>query len=315
MKLNLKPKLIVILGPTAVGKTELSVELASRLNGEIISGDSMQFYKYMDIGTAKIRPEEMKAKNGSVIPHHLIDFLTPDQPYSVADFQKDAQKLVLDINADGKIPVLAGGTGLYVSALVEGYTFIEHENSDYEFRRQKQAEYAEKGGEAMLAELAAVDPKAAAKIEPADSKKLIRALEVYHLTGKALSEQSAKNPPDWDITLIGLQREREQLYDRINRRVLQMMDAGFLREVQSLLAMGYGRELKPMQGLGYKQLCMYLDGEITYEEAITLIQRDTRRFAKRQLTWWRHKENINWFDLTDITDIEQILPEIIKVCQ
>jgi tRNA dimethylallyltransferase len=310
----LKPRLIVILGPTAVGKTELSVELAAALDGEIISGDSMQFYRYMDIGTAKIRPDEMTAAGGMTIPHHLIDIINPDEPYSVADFQRDASQLVAEINARGRIPILAGGTGLYVSALIHGYTFSKDEGEDPEFRSRKQAELAEKGGEVLLAELAAVDPQAAARMNPADGKRIIRALEVYHLTGKTITEQSRKNPPDWDITLIGLQREREQLYDRINKRVLKMLDAGFEAEVRGLLAMGYGRNLKPMQGLGYKQLCMYLAGEITLNEAVYLIQRDTRHFAKRQLTWWRRESGVNWFDLTDTQSAGEILPQILKIC-
>jgi tRNA dimethylallyltransferase len=310
----LKPKLIVILGPTAVGKTALSVELAAAVNGEIISGDSMQFYRYMDIGTAKIRPEEMIAQNGQVIKHHLIDILNPDQQYTVADFQRDAARLVIDINQRGKIPILAGGTGLYVSALIHGYTFSKDQGADPEFRRQMQKELRDKGGEFLLARLAEIDPQAAAKMKPADAKRIIRALEVYHLTGKTISEQSAKNPPDWDIVLIGLTRERQQLYDRINKRVLQMLEDGFLDEVKNLLAMGYDSQLKPMQGLGYKQLCSFLSGDISYEEAIYLIQRDTRHFAKRQLTWWRREPNINWFDLTDVSDISEIIPKILTLC-
>lgn len=311
----MKPKLIVILGPTAVGKTALSVELAAAVDGEIISGDSMQFYKYMDIGTAKIRPQEMISKSGREIPHHLIDILEPDRAFSVADFQRAATDLVQEINARGRVPILAGGTGLYVSALVEGYTFGENDGEDPEYRREKQRQLESQGAESLLAELMAVDPIAAARISVGDGKRLIRALEVYHLTGKTITEQSRKNPPDWDITMIGLNRDREQLYDRINRRVLQMLADGFEAEVRHLLAMGYTRELKPMQGLGYKQMCMYLAGEVSYDEAVELIQRDTRRFAKRQLTWWRRKEDVHWFDLTAVQTPEEIIPQILQLCR
>lgn len=310
----MKPKLIVILGPTAVGKTALSVELAAAVDGEIISGDSMQFYRYMDIGTAKIRPEEMVSRSGKLIPHHLIDIINPDEPFSVADFQKAATELVLDINKRGKTAILAGGTGLYVSALIDGYTFGKNDGEDPEFRRLKKQQLEAEGGEALLKELAAIDPEAAARISPSDGKRIIRALEVYHLSGKTITEQSAKQPPDWDIVLIGLTRERGQLYDRINQRVLIMLEDGFEEEVKNLLAMGYGRDLKPMQGLGYKQLCMYLAGEITYDEAVYLIQRDTRHFAKRQLTWWRRDCRVNWFDLTEVKEPAEIIPEILKLC-
>lgn len=310
----MKPKLIVIIGPTAVGKTALSVELAAAVDGEIISGDSMQFYKYMDIGTAKIRPEEMISESGKKIPHHLIDIIEPDRSFSVADFQRAAMELVVDINRRGKMPILAGGTGLYVSALVEGYTFGENDGESAEFRIAKQRQLESDGAESLLAELAAVDPEAAARIPAGDGKRLIRALEVYHLTGRTITEQSNKRPPDWDIVMIGLNRDRAQLYERINLRVLQMLADGFEDEVRNLLAMGYSRELKPMQGLGYKQLCMYLAGEISRDEATQLIQRDTRRFAKRQLTWWRRKDNVHWFDLTEVQSPTEIIPQILQLC-
>lgn len=309
----MKPKLVVILGPTAVGKTALSIELADKTNGEIISGDSMQFYRYMNIGTAKITPEEAVAVSGNKIPHHMIDIVNPDEPFSVADFQRIATELVQEINSRGKTPILAGGTGLYVSALIEGYTFGKNDGENPEFRKQKQLQLATEGAEALFKELSEIDPQAADRISISDGKRIIRALEVYHLTGKTITEQSLKQPPDWDITLIGLNRERNNLYQRINQRVLVMLEQGFEEEVKKLIAMGYGRELKPMQGLGYKQLCMYLYGEITYDEAIYLIQRDTRHFAKRQLTWWRKKQNVNWFDLTEVKNPADIIPQIIEL--
>ncbi len=307
-----KNKLVVLVGPTAVGKTACSVELAAKINGEIISGDSMQFYRYIDIGTAKILPQEMISKNGIKIPHHLIDILNPDQPYSVADFQRDTCRLVEEINQRGHIPIIAGGTGLYVSAVVDGYTLQEQAQVDEAFRKQKKQEFEANGGAHLLAELAQVDPETAGKLEANDCKRIIRALEVYRQTGVPMSQQANQNPPDWDIAMLGLSTERQFLYQRIDQRVLKMIDNGLVEEVKKLLAMGYGPNLKPMQGLGYKQICMYLAGEITLDEATALIQRDTRRFAKRQLTWWRRDNRICWFDPRNYQDIQQLTEEMLR---
>ena len=310
-----KNRLVVLIGPTAVGKTACSVELAAACRGEIISGDSMQFYRYMDIGTAKISKAEMRSKSGQEIPHHLIDILNPNEPYSVADFQKDATKLVNEINARGKLPLLVGGTGLYVSALVDGYTFAETIPEDAAFRAEKKQQFAAQGGEALWQQLHQVDPISAAKISPNDAKRMIRALEVYQQTGIPISQYAKKNPPDWDIILLGLTMERELLYQRINQRVENMVAQGLVAEVQHLLALGYSPELKPMQGLGYRQICDYLAGKITLAEAIALIQKQTRHFAKRQLTWWRKEERIHWFPVTENSTPETLAAEMLAIIE
>jgi len=309
-----RKRLIVILGPTAVGKTAISVELAAALNGEIISGDSMQVYRRMDIGTAKILEYEKYAKDGTYIPHYLIDIKDPDEQYTVMDFQREATALVEEINDRGKMPIIAGGTGFYISALIDGYTFNADDGADDDFRKRKQQEYAEKGGYALHEELKAIDPEAAAKISPNDAKRLIRALEVFNQSGEKISE-SGKNPPDWDIILIGLNRDRAELYDRINKRVDYMLDKGFQGEVRGLLSAGYGHDLKPMQALGYKQLGAYISGECEREEAIEEIKTATRHFAKRQLTWWRKDERVRWLDLTGCDDPTERLPELLELCK
>lgn len=291
-----KPPLLVLLGPTAVGKTALAVELAARLNGEVISGDSMQFYRYMNVGTAKIRPAEMLAKNGRLIPHHLVDILDPDELFSAADFQQLAAAKIADIAARGKLPLLAGGTGLYIQALCDGYQLSEAAPADEALRGRLKEEYQRLGAAALHRRLQEVDPQAAARIAPADQKRLLRALEVFELSGRPISMQGRAAEPPYDLLLFGLTRERGELYRRIEQRVDAMLAAGLVPEVERLLAMGYGPELKPMQGLGYRQICRYLAGELDLAAAAELIKRDTRHFAKRQLTWWRRDERIRWFD-------------------
>ncbi len=299
--MNKKLPLIVLLGPTAVGKTALAVELAARLNAEIISGDSMQFYRYMNIGTAKIRPAEMLAANGRLIPHHLVDIIDPAEPFSAADFQARAGAAIADIAARGKLPLLVGGTGLYIQALCDGYQLSQDAVADEALRERLRGEYARLGAAAMHERLAQVDPAAAAHIAPADQKRLIRALEVYEVTGQPISRQGRAAEPPYDLLLLGLARERAALYERIEQRVDIMLAAGLQAEVERLLAMGYTPDLKPMQGLGYRQICAYLAGEMPYDAAVELIKRDTRRFAKRQLTWWRRDARINWFDAGEQT--------------
>lgn len=293
---KLKPPLIVLLGPTAVGKTALAVELAARIGAEIISGDSMQFYRYLNIGTAKIRPQEMLAAGGRLIPHHLVDIIDPDEPFSAADFQARAAEKIADIAARGKLPLLVGGTGLYIQALCDGYQLSQDATADETLRERLRDEYERLGAAAMHQRLTQVDPAAAAHIAPADQKRLIRALEVFELTGRPISQQGRAAGSPYDLLLLGLARERAALYARIEQRVDMMLAAGLQNEVESLLAMGYTPDLKPLQGLGYRQMCAYLAGNLAYDEAVDLIKRDTRRFAKRQLTWWRRDARINWFD-------------------
>jgi len=283
--------LAILIGPTASGKTALSIAIAKALGCEVISGDSMQFYRHMDIGTAKVTPKEQEG-----VIHHLIDILEPNEPYTVADFQKDCYRLVEDINQRGKLPLLAGGTALYVKAVMEGYTFSQETPGNDEFRRVKEKEALGQSPDYLYRQLAAVDPVAAAKICPEDTKRIIRALEVYETSGVPLSTQAGKNPPPYRIALLGISMDRALLYQRIDQRVDQMIKNGLIEEVKNLFAMGYDRELKPMQGLGYRQIGDYLTGEISLEEAIRLIKRDTRHFAKRQLTWWRREEKVHWLD-------------------
>lgn len=313
MEIAKKQPLVVILGPTAVGKTAFSVELAKRLNSEIISGDSMQFYRYMDIGTAKIRPQEMVTEDGHIIPHHLIDICDPDQPMSVADFKTMAQEKITEIAARGRLPMVVGGTGLYLNALMYGYQLDSVAEANEELRESLHREYRELGREVLHARLCTVDPKAAAQISPNDEKRLVRALEFFETNGQAISEQGRAKELPYDLVAVGLIREREELYRRIEMRVDMMMSDGFLAEVERLLEMGFSAELKPMQGLGYRQLCDYLAGNCSLEEAVGLIKRDTRRFAKRQLTWWRRDENINWL-AADMPQ-PQLIDKVMAMCE
>lgn len=304
---QLKPPLIVLLGPTAVGKTALSIELAARLDAEIISGDSMQFYRWLDVGAAKIRPAEMLSANGRLIRHHLIDICSPDEPYSVADFQKQAGLLINDIYQRGHLPMLVGGTALYIQALADNYRLAEAAPTDEKLRLSLREAYRRQGAAALHQRLAQVDPVAAAKISPNDEKRLVRALEVWQLCGRPISAQSKADAPAYDLLLLGLRREREQLYRRIDLRVEQMLAAGLIAETKRLLAAGVSPEAKPMQGLGYRQAVWYLEGLVNLAEAERLIKRDTRHFAKRQLTWWRRDERIHWFDLASDNQLENIL--------
>jgi len=292
---NHKPRLLVLIGPTAVGKTALSLDLARMFNCEIISGDSMQVYRQMDIGTAKLSPAEQEG-----IEHHMIDIHEPDEPFSVAEFQERCTTLVAEIEGRGKLPFIVGGTGLYVESVCYGFEFTES-GADEAFRLE-QVQYAEKhGAEALHDKLRAVDAVSADRLHPNDQRRIIRALEVYHLTGNPLSEQLAgqtKTSP-FELCIIGLTMDRALLYQRIEARVDQMIEQGLVQEVERLLNQGYSRQLVSMQGLGYKEIAAYIEGECSFEEAVTLLKRDTRRFAKRQLSWFRHMQEINWVDVTN----------------
>ncbi|MBB3110380.1 tRNA dimethylallyltransferase [Paenibacillus phyllosphaerae] len=287
-----KPKLLVLIGPTAVGKTKTSIELAKSLNAEIISGDSMQVYRGMDIGTAKIKPEEMEG-----VPHHLIDICEPDHPFSVAEFQTRCADLIADITARGKIPFIVGGTGLYVESVAYGYDFPET-GSDEEFRQEQQRYADEQGTIALHDRLSAVDPESAQRLHPNDVRRVIRALEVYHLTGTKFSEQmeGQKRTSPYELCIIGLTLDRAVLYERINARVDAMIDAGLVDEVKRLLDQGVSPTSVAMHGLGYKEIAAYIQGYTTLDAAIELLKRDTRRFAKRQLSWFRHMKDISWIE-------------------
>lgn len=299
----MKEKLLVILGPTASGKTTLSIEIASRLQGEIISGDSMQFYKGMDIGTAKILPEEKIAANGYEVPHFLIDNLMPDDDYSVADFQKDCMVILPQIRKRGHIPMIVGGTGLYINAVtdLDKYQFAGQEETNKEFRRAKEEEAAGYGNEFIYRQLEALNPERAREIHPNNLKRVIRALEIEQNKKEYEKEkETSKSLPSsaYDLILIGLTMPRELLYARINKRVDLMMEQGLLAEVKGLLEQGYSKNLNAMQGIGYRQLVSYFEGLVTLEEATSLIKRDTRRFAKRQMTWFQKDRRIQWFDIS-----------------
>ncbi|WP_404462324.1 tRNA (adenosine(37)-N6)-dimethylallyltransferase MiaA [Sutcliffiella horikoshii] len=302
-----KQKVIVIIGPTAVGKTKTSVELAKRLNGEIISGDSMQIYKTMDIGTAKVKKEEMQG-----IPHFLIDIKEPQEAYSVAEFQQDVRNKIDEITSRGRIPIIVGGTGLYIQSVLYDYQFSES-GKDEEIRLRLEKKSQEIGVEKLHQELNEIDPKSAANIHPNNVRRVIRALEIFYTTGKTMSEyQDTQQPePLYDIALIGLTMERERLYERINLRVDLMMEEGLLREVQTL----YNNEIRDcqsIQAIGYKELYAYFDGKVTLEQAVNDLKQNSRRYAKRQLTWFRNKMDVTWFDMTD-GDFEQKLSQIFTV--
>lgn len=299
----------VIVGATAAGKTATAVAFAKLIDGEIISADSMQIYRHMDIGTAKPTLEEMAG-----VPHHLIDFVEPDEEYNVARFKDEALATIADIFARGKTPVIVGGTGLYVNALTKPWSFAV-EDTDLEIRAQLETEMASLGKEIMHQRLAEVDPITAAELHPNNKKRVIRALEVYAVTGKPKSQLDQEGRAielPYNYSLLGLKMERELLYERINMRVDMMMAAGLLAEVESLVAAGYHRELVSMKAIGYKEFFPYLDGEIDLAEAVRILKRDTRHFAKRQLTWFRRDDEITWFAATEDTNVQTLTEQMAR---
>jgi tRNA dimethylallyltransferase len=301
-----KPKLLVLVGPTAVGKTKLSLALAHQYNCEIISGDSMQVYRGMDIGTAKISPEEQEN-----IPHHLIDILEPNEAFSAAAFQQLAGELIDDIHSRNRLPFIVGGTGLYIESLCYSFQFSEAA-SDEQYRQEQARFLAEFGEQALHDKLKQVDPVSAERLHPNNTRRIIRALEILHVTGTTLSAQLAgqtKQSP-YDLCLIGLTMDRALLYKRIEQRIDQMIDQGLVEEVNLLVDRGYSRALISMQGLGYKEIIGYLAGECSLAEAITLLKRDTRHYAKRQMSWFRHMKDIHWIDVTEFTNFSTHLQTI-----
>ena len=305
-----KKPLIILTGPTAVGKTKASIGLAKAVDGEIISADSMQVYRHMDIGSAKIKPEEMEG-----IPHHLIDVLEPDDEFHVVKFQQLAKKAMREIWERGHIPIVTGGTGFYIQALLYDIDFDENEKEDA-CRQELEAYAKEHGAEALHEKLAFVDPASAEMIHPNNIKRVIRALEFYEQTGKRISEhnetQRQRESP-YAFAYFVLTDDRAHLYERINRRVDQMIEEGLVNEVQALKDKGYTKQLVSMQGLGYKEILDYLDGNCTLEEAIYTIKRDTRHFAKRQLTWFKRERDVIWINKQSFGyDAEQILDEMLS---
>ncbi|MDD2372648.1 MAG: tRNA (adenosine(37)-N6)-dimethylallyltransferase MiaA [Syntrophomonadaceae bacterium] len=297
-------KLAAIVGPTAVGKTRIAIDVAKRLNAEIISCDSMQIYRGLDIGTAKASPEE---QNGIV--HHLIDVVEPDDEYSVARFQEQAKSIIQELNQKERLPLLVGGTGLYYQALVDDYTFYPLE-SHQKIRRQWNTIIKEKGLEYAYNYLQSIDPDYAATISLNDQKRIVRAIEVYQLTDQPFSALQTKSQHTYQLAVVGLYLEREQLYQRINLRVEQMLTGGLIKEVTLLRDKGYNLNHNSMQALGYKQVFCYLEGFLSEKEMIDEIKRETRRYAKRQLTWFRKDSRIHWINPGEYSNETLLLENI-----
>ncbi len=300
-----KKKLIILTGPTAVGKTNLSIKLAKLVNGEIISADSMQVYKGMDVGSAKIMPEEMQD-----VPHHLIDILEPWDEFNVVVFQQKCKEAMAGIYERGHIPILTGGTGFYIQAVLKDIDFTENED-DNAYRLSLEALGEEKGAEYLHNMLREIDPESAESIHANNKKRVIRALEFYHFTGKKISEhneQEAEKEPAYKFAYFVLNDDRDKLYERIEKRVDLMLQNGLEEEVYHLLEKGCTRDMVAMQGLGYKEMIDYLEGKITLEEAVYIIKRDTRHFAKRQITWFKREKDVIWVNKPDFGyDDEKIL--------
>lgn len=290
-----KQKVIVICGPTASGKTSLSIEIAKRINGEIVSADSMQIYKDMDIGTAKPSKEEMQG-----IKHYLMDFVSPEERYSVAQYKKDAKQAIKKILSEGKVPIVVGGTGLYVDSLIYEIEYDDIE-LDEEYRNELEKYIDSEGLESLYQRAVKIDPEAMEKISHNDKKRIMRVLEIYHSTGKTKTEQekeSRKNPVEFNYKVYALDWPREILYDRINQRVDIMIEQGLVDEVKSILEK-YNKFPTAMQGLGYKEVVQFLEGKYTEEEMIEKIKMETRRYAKRQLTWFRKNKETIWLKGND----------------
>lgn len=289
----MKKPLVILAGPTAVGKTGFSIGLAEAIGGEIISADSMQVYRGMDIGSAKIRPQEMCG-----IPHHLIDVLDPDEEFHVVLFQQMAKRAMEEIYSRQKIPILVGGTGFYIQAVLYDVDFAA-DGGDEAYRGELKRQAQANGVEYLHEKLSEVDPEYAASVHANNQKKVIRALEFFHLTGRKLSEHNAEQAEKcspYNFAYFVLNDERVQIYERIDRRVDQMMEEGLVEEVKSLKARGYTRDMVSMQGLGYKEILDYLDGRISLLEAVEIIKRDTRHFAKRQITWFKRERDTCWLN-------------------
>ncbi|MGD9567878.1 MAG: tRNA (adenosine(37)-N6)-dimethylallyltransferase MiaA [Sedimentibacter sp.] len=300
-------KIIVVVGPTAVGKTYVSVELAKKLSTEIVSADSMQIYKEMDIGTAKITNDETQG-----ITHHMIDVIRPDESYSVSDFKEQAEKIIDNLLLNNHIPIVVGGSGLYVNSLIYDLDF-GNTKSNEKIRDYYNYYHREHGEDALYDKLLRIDPTAAKKIHKNNVKRVIRALEVYDMTGVRFSELNTdirKPSNKYECILVGLSMDRKLLYDRINQRVDKMVSEGLIKEVKDLLDKGYHKDLISMKAIGYKEIIDYLEGNVSLEEAVNILKRNTRRFAKRQYTWFLKDKNVKWFSINDIKDIDVTVEDI-----
>lgn len=297
-----KERLVVILGPTATGKSCCGIELAQRFNGEIISGDSMLVYRNMNIGTAKPSEQELQ-----LVPHHLVNILPPDASYSVADFQQQAAELIRQITERGNLPIVVGGTGLYIKALLEGYQFSSVEENP-ELRRKLEAFAAEKGNDKLFEWLEKEDPAAAARLHPNDVRRVVRALETA-LSGDSVSQEKQQELK-YDVAVFGLSMDRDFLYERINRRVDQMLAEGLEEEVRSLLQEGVPPDCLSMKSLGYRQMAEYLTGKCDYATAVDNIKKGTRHFAKRQITWYKKMPYIQWFTVGRDLNYKKIVADM-----
>lgn len=297
---NTKPFIIVLVGPTAVGKTEFSIELAKQFNGEIISGDSMQVYRHMDIGTAKISSDEMEG-----IQHHMIDILNPDEAFSAYEFKSRAEKLITEITGRGKTPIIAGGTGLYIQALIYNYAFEDEETiseTDNKRVQEKMASLETLSNEALHDYLAEFDPESAKAIHPNNRKRVVRAIEYYQKTKKLLSsrKKNAQYTENYDTLLLGIEMSRQTLYNRINNRVDIMLERGLIDEVKYLVEQGY-ESCQSMQAIGYKEIVPVIHNEMTIELATEKLKQHSRNYAKRQMTWFKNKLDVIWLDKEALT--------------
>ncbi|MDO5041786.1 MAG: tRNA (adenosine(37)-N6)-dimethylallyltransferase MiaA [Peptoniphilus sp.] len=294
--------LLIITGPTGVGKSELSLEIAKKYNGEIISADSMQIYRGMDIGTAKIDTDKTDIK------HHLIDIVNPDENYSVAEFQKSAKNLIKKINESGKLPIIVGGTGLYINSIVYELDF-QNVEMDFEYRKFLNDQYNEKGLDYLYERLKELDPDSALNIDRQNKNRVIRALEISRYSKRKTSDLRKKNE-DYNLLYIGLYMDRKLLYDKIDKRVDDMIEKGLLKETKSIVKENFDLDYNSLKAIGYKEIIAYLKGEYDFEEAIRLIKRNSRRYAKRQITWFKKDDRINWIDKNS-DDFKEKIHELI----
>ena len=294
MSEQIKKNLVVIVGPTAVGKTSVAICLAKRIDGEIVSADSRQLYRLMDIGTAKPTEEEQRA-----VPHHLIDVADPDESWNLAIYQQAAYRVIDDIHQRGRLPFLVGGTGQYIRSIIEGWS-IPPQRPDANLRKALRNWADLIGREALYARLKMIDPEAASKIDYRNLRRTVRALEVIFNTGERFSELRNRQECPYEPIILGIERPRQELYERVDQRIEQMLDAGLVEEVRSLLDAGYSPELRTMSAIGYNEIFQYLQGEISYEEAVTLIKRNTRTFVRRQANWFKPDDpRIKWVEASD----------------
>lgn len=306
----MESKVIVIVGPTCSGKTDLSLRIAGKLNSEIISADSRQIYKYLNIGTAKPTESEL-----GFVKHHLIDFLEPSEEYNASKFENDSIKIITNLLKKGKIPIIVGGSGLYIRALVDG--IFNTVDTDVEFRAEIMSDRLKFGNEYIYDLLVQRDPKTAENLLPQNWKRIIRALEVYHITGKPIwkHQEEYKRDLPFEFFQVGLNWDRKILYPNIENRVDKMMEAGLVEEVNSILEMGYDKDINALNTVGYKEIINYLHGDYSLTRAEELIKRNTRRYAKRQLTWFRKDKRIKWFDISKIEDLKNISDDICSKVQ